>query len=83
MHVIEYDGEALLNFTKHKKTIAARNEALSSSPNYPSNDDQISQANLQASVTLEQPLVDIGAIREGKIGGKKTVLIHFKFWFFL
>ncbi|XP_074581752.1 calmodulin-binding protein 60 D-like isoform X2 [Curcuma longa] len=69
MHVIEYDGEALLNFTKHKKTIAAGNEVLSASPNHPSNDNQISQANLQASVPLEQPLVDIGATREVPLSG--------------
>lgn len=74
MHVIEYDGEALLNFTKHKKTIAAGNEVLSASPNHPSNDNQISQANLQASVPLEQPLVDIGATREGKINILVSIL---------
>ncbi|CAD5173820.1 unnamed protein product [Musa acuminata subsp. malaccensis] len=49
MHVIEYDGKALLNFTKKKK-------ALSDS----SNDHEESQVNLQASFPLEHPLVDMG-----------------------
>ncbi|THU43814.1 hypothetical protein C4D60_Mb02t00760 [Musa balbisiana] len=53
MHVIEYDGKALLNFTKKKK-------ALSDSSNYSSNDHEVSQVNLQASFPLEQPLVDMG-----------------------
>ncbi|THU72453.1 hypothetical protein C4D60_Mb04t12290 [Musa balbisiana] len=58
MHVIEYDGKALLNFTKKKK-------ALSDSSNYSSNDHEVSQVNLQASFPLEQPLVDMGVTNGG------------------
>lgn len=52
MHVIEYDGKALLNFSKKKK-------ALSDS----SNDHEESQVNLQASFPLEHPLVDMGGMK--------------------
>ncbi|KAG1326931.1 calmodulin-binding protein 60 C [Cocos nucifera] len=52
LHVLEYDGKALLNFKQNKKETAA---------NYPvSYDQQISQTNLSVSVPLEQPSVDAG-----------------------
>ncbi|XP_008800271.1 calmodulin-binding protein 60 B [Phoenix dactylifera] len=57
VHVIEYDGKALLNSKQNKKATAA---------NYPVlYDQQISQTNLSVPVPLEQPSVDA----EMAIGG--------------
>lgn len=61
LHVLEYDGKALLNLKQNKKATAA---------NYPvSYDQQISQNNLSVPVPLEQPSVDAGMA----VGGKELL----------
>ncbi|KAG0479894.1 hypothetical protein HPP92_010752 [Vanilla planifolia] len=57
MHVIEYDGKALLNVKQKKKTNRSEtSSAASSNPSY----NQASLQQLPASVGLEQPSVDTG-----------------------
>ncbi|CAD5175368.1 unnamed protein product [Musa acuminata subsp. malaccensis] len=61
MQVIEYDGRALLNFTKNKKAPAAQKESLLASSNYPSSyDQQVSQMHSQASASSTELSAEMG-----------------------
>ncbi|XP_010914125.1 calmodulin-binding protein 60 B [Elaeis guineensis] len=63
MHVIEYDGKALLSFRQSKKTIATRNEPSSASTNYPASyDQQSSQQHMSTAVPMEHSAVDGGVV---------------------
>ncbi|XP_029122118.1 calmodulin-binding protein 60 B isoform X2 [Elaeis guineensis] len=65
MHVIEYDGEALLNFRQSKKT-ATRNEHPSASKNCPASyDQQACQQHMSTTVPGEHPAVDRGVVAGG------------------
>lgn len=66
MHVIEYDGKALLSFRQSKKTTAIPNEHSSASKNYPASyDQQVCQQHMSTTVPVEQPAVDRGVVAGG------------------
>ncbi|KAG1364443.1 Calmodulin-binding protein 60 B [Cocos nucifera] len=62
MHVIEYDGKALLSSRQSKKTTATRNEHPSTSKNYPASYDQ--QA-CEQHMSTAVPAVDRGVVAGG------------------
>ncbi|XP_039131916.1 LOW QUALITY PROTEIN: calmodulin-binding protein 60 D-like [Dioscorea cayenensis subsp. rotundata] len=70
MNVIEYDGKALLNFT--------RNEVPSAQANYSASYDQqhVSQASLSVSVPSDQSLIDtgvtVGVVISSSYGGNQS-----------
>lgn len=67
MQVIEYDGRALLNFTKNKKAPAAQKESLLASSNYPSSyDQQVSQMHSQASASSTEHSAEMGNTTGGE-----------------
>lgn len=71
MQVIEYDGRALLNFTKSKKAPAVQKESLLASSNYPSSyDQQVSQMHSQASASSTEHSAEMG----NTTGGEKPLI---------
>ncbi|KAH7671744.1 CALMODULIN-BINDING PROTEIN60 [Dioscorea alata] len=66
-NVIEYDGEALLNFMQSKQT--TRNEVPPAQANYSASYDQqqVSQASLSVSVPSDQSLIDAGVTVGGGV----------------
>ena len=71
MHVIEYDGKALLNLKEKKKATASRKESLSGQANYPTSYDQQVYRQPPAITTVDQPTVDAGVL-----GGKRNLHFH-------
>ncbi|KAJ6803453.1 calmodulin-binding protein 60 C-like [Iris pallida] len=69
MHVIEYDGKALLNLKQNRKAVNSANKAPSVSANYPSYDQQVSQAQLSVPVASVHPPKDSGIAVGGTIAG--------------
>ncbi|XP_077238286.1 calmodulin-binding protein 60 D-like [Tasmannia lanceolata] len=68
MHVVEYDGRALLNSKHSKRMNSSQPEVLMGPPDYPPSDQQVSLPHLPVPVPQEQALVDSGlAVAGGTI----------------
>ncbi|KAF9614443.1 hypothetical protein IFM89_018679 [Coptis chinensis] len=66
MHVIEYDGKALLNFKQNRKSGASRLEVPMIAPDYPpSFDQQVSLPRLPVQAHQEHLAIDSGLTVEG------------------
>lgn len=84
MHVVEYDGKALLNFKQNKKSVTTRNDTRLASSSYTAQyDQQSTEQSASIPVHVEQPSMDrvAGGGKESFNLDPHGVVLVNKHWF--